>query len=240
MNKLTKGCVAEFIGTFALCFFGCGSIVMTSGMAGGAGSLITVALAHGFVLAVFISGTMYISGGQLNPAVAVGVAVAGKQPWSQAGAFIVTQCIAGACGVGMMVFLLGQSPAMVSAMESVNHGATLGAFSIGNEALGITPSVVAVLGLEALMTFALVFVVLTTAVDDRAHKLGGVCIGLTVAIGIVAFGPMTGASMNPARSLGPAFYGHWEMQWVYWVAPIGGAALAGFVYRGVWANAEDS
>ena len=236
MSKLAKGCVAEFIGTFALCFFGCGSIVMTHDAAGGAGSLITVALAHGLVLAVFISGTMYISGGQLNPAVAFGVAVAGKQPWSQAVTFMITQCIAGACGVGMMVFLLGQSPALQSAMEATNHGATLGSLSIGDAGRGIDPSVVGVFGLELLMTFALVFVVLTTAVDERAHRLGGFCIGLTVAICIVAFGPLTGASMNPARSFGPAVYGHWQMHWVYWAAPLAGGALAAGVYRLVWAN----
>jgi len=125
-----------------------------------------------------------------------------------------------------MVFLLGQDETLKGAMESVNHGATLGVLSTGERAAPI-----AVFGLEAIMAFALVFVVLMTAVDKRAHKLGGVCIGLTVGACIVAFGPVTGASMNPARSFGPALFGHWDMHLVYWLAPLAGGAVAGLMYR---------
>lgn len=229
MNKLQKGCLAEFIGTFALCFFGCASIVMSDGLAGGAGSLITIAMAHGIALMVFITATMYISGGQLNPAVAIGVAVAGKQPWSQAFAYIVSQLIAGACAVGMLVFLLGQDETLKEALVATKHGATLGSLSVGDNA-----SVIGVFGIEFFMTFALMFVIFAAVVDDRAHKLGGLCIGLTVAMGIMAFGPVTGGSMNPARSLGPALYGHWDMHWVYWAGPISGAVAAALVYKIGW------
>ncbi len=235
MTPLAKGCVAEFIGTFALVFFGAGSILMTADATGGAGSLVTVALAHGIALAVFITGAMYISGGQFNPAVSIGLLAAGKQSPGQTGAFILTQLAAGACAAGMLVFTL--TPEVTNNWDDVaktgtNVGATMG--SLTHEG-----KVLSVLVLEALQTFALVFVVLTTAVDARAHKLGGICIGLTVAMCILAFGPMTGSSMNPARTFGPALYGHWDMHWVYWIGPILGASLAALVYRFVWMEPED-
>jgi MIP family channel proteins len=230
MPPLAKGCIAEAIGTFALVFFGAGAILMTAEVNGGAGSLITVAMAHGIALAVFISGTMYISGGQLNPAVSIGLLVAGKQSPGQTGAFILSQLFAAACAAGMLVFALTPEVANSwdeAAGSGTNVGATIGSLTRDGNVMGV-------IVLEALQTFALVFVVLTTAVDARAHKLGGVCIGLTVAMCIMAFGPMTGSSMNPARTFGPALYGHWDMHWVYWFAPVLGAVLAALVYRFVW------
>lgn len=232
-NKIKIG-LAEFIGTFALCFFGAGAIVMTHDSVG-AGSLITVAAAHAIALIVFISGLMYISGGQFNPAVSLGVFLAKKQTAANMFLCIGAQLIGAIAGIGAMVFLLGQDEILRGAMEGVNHGATLGALSTGNRA-----SPIAVFGLEAIMTFALVFVVLSTAVDDRAHKLGGVCIGLTVGACILAFGPITGASMNPARSLGPALFGHWDMHWVYWIAPLTGGAIAGLSYKVFFASESKS
>lgn len=230
MNTLAKGCVAEFVGTFALCLFGCGSVVLTHDSVGD-GNLITVALAFGTVLAVFVSGCMYISGAQFNPAVSIGVLILGKQSPKQALAFIVTQLIAAGCAIGMMVFLLGTDEQAKAAMEATNHGASLGVLSLGERA-----NPLAVFGIEFFMTFALMFVVLTAVVDERAHKLGGLAVGIVVAMCIVAFGPWTGASMNPARSFGPALYGHWEMHWVYWAAPIAGAVAASMVYKLAWSE----
>jgi MIP family channel proteins len=227
MNLLTRGCVAEFVGTFLFVLFGVGSIVLTKLAAPGeipAGSLLTVAVAHGLALSLVITATMYISGGQINPAVSIGLLSIGKQSVRQTGAFIASQLLGAACAAGMLVFLLG-----TELTEPVKLGATLGRFSSGEER-----NVLGVFGLEFLMTFALMFIVLAAVVDERAHKLGGFCIGLIVATCIVAFGPLTGASMNPARSFGPALYGYWDMHWVYWLAPIGGAVAAAFTYRVVW------
>jgi MIP family channel proteins len=214
--------VAEFIGTFALVFFGVGSIVVAGPMIG-AGSLVTVALAHGIALTVFITGTMYISGGQLNPAVSVGLAIIGKQAPSRAIAFIIAQCAAGIAAAGLILLFFGSE---LAEAPGVNLGATLGRFSSGE-----TQNMVGLIGLEAIATFALMFAVLATIVDDRAPRLGGMGVGLVVAMDIMAIGPVTGASMNPARSLGPAAFGHWDAHWAYWVAPIGGAVLAALVYR---------
>lgn len=233
MNKLAQGSVAEFLGTAALTFFGAGAILATNqaiGGPGGGGGLVGVALAHALILACCVSGAMYISGGQFNPAVSIALALGGKQPPTQAAVFIIAQILGSASGAGMLVLLLG--PQLVNNPElGTNVGATIGSLTTKGDTW-------AVFGLEATATFALMMVILSTAVDARAHKLGGFFIGLTVGACILAIGPLTGASMNPARTLGPAFYGHWDLHWVYWAAPTLGACLAMGVYRFAWAQAE--
>jgi MIP family channel proteins len=231
MTTLARGCVAEFIGVFALVFFGAASIIMTHKLGGSAGGLATVALTHGLVLAIFITGSMYISGGQLNPAVSIGLLAIGKQGPGRTLAFVGAQLLGAACGAGMLVYLL--TPEMANSSITgenplgTNVGATIGRFTTAGNVVGVV-------GLELLQTFALMFAVLTTAVDARSHKLGGFGIGLTVSACIMAFGPLTGSSMNPARTFGPALYGHWDMHWAYWVGPVGGAVLAALVYKFVW------
>lgn len=227
MNKLVSGCVAEFLGTFALVFFGAGAIILTGPALGGAGSLVTIALAHGLALFVFIAGCGYISGGQFNPAVAVGLVVAGKQSPTRAGIFIVSQLLGAACAAGMLQSLLGTH---IANAPGVDLGATIGAFTKA----GFTGQVI---GIEAVLTFALVFVVLTTAVDERGskHGFGALAIGMTVTMCILAAGPITGASMNPARTFGPAICGnHWNMFVAYVAGPLIGAVLAGVIYRLFW------
>lgn len=236
MSLLTKGCIAEFIGTFALVFFGVGAILMTGDNASNAGSLATVAFAHGFVLFVFITGCMYISGAQFNPAVSIALLAIGKQDAKQTALFVVSQLIAAACAAGMLVFVFTPEVANNwddAAKTGNNVGATMGQFTHEGNVAGV-------LILEILQTFALMFVILTAVVDERAHKLGGLAIGMTVAVCIFAFGPMTGSSMNPARTFGPALYGHWDMHWAYWVGPVTGAVLAAGVYKLVWAEPEAS
>jgi len=228
MSDLARGSVAEFIGTFALVFFGAGSIVLTQD-AIGAGDLVTVAMAHGLVLTVFVTACMYLSGAQFNPAVSIGLMAIRKQGPAQTGAFILAQLLAAACGAGMIVFVFGEDLA-----RAARVGATLPAPGLAEQA---TPLVV--LATEVLLTFALMFVIMAAVVDERAHRLGGFCVGLVVATCIVGFGPLTGASMNPARSFGPAIYGYWDMHWVYWVAPIIGAVLAAVVYRFVWEKPDE-
>lgn len=238
MNQLIRGTISEFIGTFALVFFGAGSIVLTHPDIGH-GNLVSIALAHGLVLTVFVTACMYVSGAQFNPAVSIALIVAGKQDVKTAFVYIIIQLIAAACAAGLLVLLIGSE---ITRHESVRLGATLGALSSGTtDADGheiIGPSLLGVFGLEVVQTFALMFVILAAVVDERAHKLGGFCVGLVVAMCIVAFGPLTGSGMNPARSFGPALYGFWDMHWVYWVAPIVGASLAVPVYRAVWDDPE--
>lgn len=230
MPSLARGCMSEFLGTFALVFFGAGSIIAVNQpiAAVGGGNLVAVALAHGVILAIMITACMYVSGAQFNPAVSLGVFIAGKQSAVQTVSFIITQCFAAICAAGMLVFLL--TPDIANNPEhGTNVGATIGWLTERGNKNGV-------IGFEAIATFALMWAVLAGTVDGRAHKLGGFVIGLTVTACILAIGPLTGASMNPARTLGPAVYGHWDMFWVYMLAPSLGACLAAFIYRWVWAE----
>jgi aquaporin Z len=173
---------------------------------------------------------MHISGGQFNPAVSIALALIGKQPWGKAMALIMAQLIGAVLAAAMLRWVF---PA--DAVLRHNLGATLGSLSAA-AAGGAAPALFKLVALEVLATFALMIVILGSAVDPRGvgkdAKVGGFAIGLTVAACILAIGPLTGASMNPCRSFGPALVGgHWDVHWVYWVAPIAGASLAALVWK---------
>jgi len=213
MSKL----VAEFIGTFTLIFIGVGAIAANHATNGALG-LTGIALAHGLAIAVMVSATAATSGGHLNPAVSFGALVAGHIRAGSAVAYIVAQCL-GALAAAFLVKM---------AMPT----AWLDAVGMGTPALGDGVTIGQGFVMEAVMTFFLAFVVLGTAIDDRAHKVGGLFIGLTVALDIMAGGPVTGAAMNPARHFGPALMGGGtQNMWLYWVAPITGASLGALVYK---------
>jgi len=215
---------AEFIGTFALTFVGAAAILVT---AGSDMSLLAVALAHGLILGVMVTATMHISGGQINPAISIALAAIGRQSWVQCGYFVAAQLVGAAAAAFMLKVAMANAPGI----ELGNLGATLGSLTGGTE-VHFLPALV----LEIIATFFLMFVVMGVAVDRRgvgAHtSAGGFAIGLTVAAGILAIGPLTGASMNPARSFGPALIASaWNVHWLYWIAPIIGALLAAITYR---------
>jgi len=217
--SLSKQCVAEFIGTFALIFIGVGAIYHNLG-------LLAIALAHGLTIAVMVSATGAISGGHLNPAVTLGLWVGGKIDTKGLMAYWVAQLAGASCAAFLLLFLFtGQLDP---------SGKSLAATIVANgtpdlPAKGIT--LVQGIIIEAVLTFFLVFVVYGTAVDSRAPKIGGLAIGLTVALDILFGGPFTGGAMNPARTFGPALAsGHWNNQIVYWIGPLLGGALAGLVY----------
>ena len=221
MDKALKPCVAEFIGTFALCFIGAGSICIAQLMEGKVtnAGLVGIALAHGCVLAVMISALGHLSGGHFNPAVTVGALVGGKIKAPMAGAYIVTQLVGGAVA-GFL--LLQVFPA--SAWKPVN---------LGTPGLGAGVTVGTGILVETVLTFFLVMVVYGTAIDDRGtwKAIGGFGIGFTVLCDILMGGPVTGASMNPARTFGPALAaGYWDNHIVYWIGPLLGGSLAGLLY----------
>jgi MIP family channel proteins len=215
--SLVKRCLAEFIGTFALIFIGIGAIQHLGAVPGG---LLGIALAHGLTIAVMVSATGAISGGHLNPAVTFGLLVGGKIDAAAAAAYWVAQ-------------LAGGTLAAVLAGALLSHGEVLSSKIIlgGTPALGNGISVGAGIGIEAVLTFFLVFVVYGSAVDARAPKIGGLPIGLTVALDILFGGPLTGGAMNVARWFGPALAtGNWANAVVYIVGPLLGGALAGLIY----------
>ncbi len=224
----SRAIFAEFVGTFALMFVGGGAIIVTGG---GIENLLAVAVAHGLILAVMVSATMHISGGQINPAVSIALWVIRKQSSLQTGLFMVAQ-LAGAIAAAAVL-----KAALSGAydVDGVKLGATLGSLNDSGNVLGV-------IVLETIGTFFLMFVIMGTAVDDRGvgktKAVGGFGIGLTVAAVILCIGPATGASLNPARSFGPALIGNmWDDQGLYWVAPIIGAALAALTYRAAFGTA---
>ncbi len=219
---LRRPFAAEFLGTFLFVLIGAGSAV-----AGGdpGAPLLTAALANGLALAMAVTLCMPVSGGQLNPAVSIGLVVARKQTPARAAVLIVAQLLGAACAAGMLQFIF---TAEYANSERAALGATTGSFNAAGHALGI-------LGIEALCTFFLMLSVLASVVDPRAHKLGGLPVGLTVAAMVLFAGPFTGGSFNPARTFGPAICGrHWELHWTYWFGPVLGAAAAALAYRAFW------
>lgn len=226
MYNLTQKLTAEFIGTFALVFFGEGAVCvdmqLRSNATGGIG-LLTIALAHGLAIAIMVSALGHISGGHFNPAVTIGFWVTKKLSTPDTVLYWVAQ-LAGATAAAFL--LRGVIP------EEIWRNVALGT----PELMRDFPSW-AGLALEATTTFFLVFVVFATAVDERGtfQVIGGFGIGLTMALGIVVAGPYTGGALNPARAFGPALASHhWLNQLIYWVGPLGGGFLAGLIYDSLY------
>ena len=210
--------VAEFVGTFTLIFIGVGAIAANFAT-GGALGLTGIALAHGLAIAVMVSATAATSGGHLNPAVTCGALAAGKIKPGAAAGYIVAQCLGAIVAAGLIKLAVPAS--------------TLDAVNMGTPGLGEGITVTQALVTEAVLTFFLMFVVYGTAIDARAPKVGGLFIGLTICMGILASGPISGGAINPARHLGPALLGGGLANaWVYWVGPIGGSVLAALIYKG--------
>ena len=179
--------------------------------------MLGIALAHGLTIAVMVSATGGISGGHLNPAVTFGLLVGGQIDLKRAIAYWISQLAGATVAALLVVQMFGASGAQIVADGTPDLA---GGVSMKH---GIV--------LEAVLTFFLVFVVFGSAVDARAPKIGGLAIGLTVALDILVGGPITGAAMNPARTFGPALAsGHWNNHIVYWIGPMLGGGLAGLIY----------
>ena len=204
--------MAEFVGTFTLVFVGAGSIVFASDA-----GLVGVALAHGLAIAVMASAVGHISGGHFNPAVTFGFLVTRRIAPPLAAVYCVAQLAGAALGAAALRLTFPDDAGLDQGVPVL--GATIGAGA------GIA--------LEAILTFFLVWVIFATAADPGGafKAIAGLAIGLTITIDILAAGPLTGAAMNPARSLGPELVLNvWDDFWVYLVGPLLGAALAALVY----------
>ena len=220
-----RSVLAEFIATLLFVFLGAGSVIVSGGLPNGdldPARLVAIALAHGLAITFLVYATANISGGHLNPAVTFAALLTKKISATRGLMFVVAQL--GGAAVGALLLL-----AAVPDAADTNLGA---------HALGVDVSVSMGLVMEIVLTFALVFVIFATAVDPSGMgNLAPLAIGLTVLVGHLVAVPITGASMNPARSFGPALVaGEWANQWIYWVAPLLGAAIAGLVYQFAFMN----
>jgi MIP family channel proteins len=224
MKDSLRHFVAEFVGTFALVFVG-GAAIIAAQATGMESGLIGIALAHGIILAVLVSATMRISG-HFNPAVTIGFMAARRIEPIMAGVYIAAQLTAAVLAAYSLKTLL--PPAITEATR------------LGGQSIAPEISLGQAIGLEAICTFFLMFVIFGTAVDPKAPgRIGGLAIGATIAAGILAIGPFTGGSFNPARSFGPAVAsGIFEGQAVYWIGPILGAVAAALLYDTLFIRRE--
>jgi len=219
--KLSTSLVAEFIGTFALIFIGAGAGAL------GIGGLVGVAFAHGLVILGFVYAYGHISGTHVNPAVTLGVWAAGKMDAGRALSYIVFQIAGGIVAALALSWVLGGTGTGLG-VTALAHG-----LQVKDVTINVTPAIGVVL--EAILTFFLANAVLNCAVSGKAGNLAGVGIGLTLTFCILMGGPLTGASLNPARSIGPAIAtGNFADLWVYLAGPALGGVAAGLLYKFVY------
>jgi MIP family channel proteins len=217
-QNLWKALVAELVGTFALVFIGAGTGAI------GAGGLVGVALAHGLVVVGFAYAYGHISGTHINPAVTIGVFSAGLIDAGRAVSYIVFQLVGGVLGALALRMVLGGP-------ESGLGATTLGdAVSVGQTVVHVTPAIG--LFVEAVLTFFLVNTVLNAGEPNKANPNDGLAVGLTLTFCILMGGPLTGASLNPARTLGPAVAADiYSNLWVYFAGPPLGGIAAGLLWN---------
>ncbi|KAK4486389.1 hypothetical protein RD792_009062 [Penstemon davidsonii] len=218
-----KSYVAEFIATLLFVFAGVGSALaynkLTSDASLDPAGLVAIAVAHAFALFVGVSMAANVSGGHLNPAVTFGLAIGGNITILTGLFYWIAQSLGSIVACLLLKFV-------TNGLAIPTHGVAAG--------LGAIEGVV----FEIVITFALVYTVYATAADPKKGSLGviaPIAIGFIVGANILAAGPFSGGSMNPARSFGPAVAsGDFSQNWIYWVGPLIGGGLAGLVYGDVF------
>src|SRR5215203_5839670 len=218
--------VAEFVGPFTLVVAGVGAIISTQNLGDG-GNLVAVSLAHGLAIGLMVAALGHVSGGHFTPAVTVSMLGTGEIALTRAMSYIIAQVLGATAGAGVLTLVF---PAL-GPMGRNNPGVNLGLPGLGPEV-----SVGGALIMEGLMTFFLVLVIFGTVVDPRGPKaIAPLAIGLIITMDILTGGRITGAAMNPARAIGPAFvqqdFTNW---WIYWVGPIIGGLIAAYAYKSIW------
>ncbi len=223
-DQLYRESLAELIGTFVLVFVGSAAVVVAPVF-----GVVVPALAHGLILVGLIYTYGHISGAQFNPAVTLGLWVGGQQDARKSITFMIAQFVGGIVAALVLVAALPQdNPGLVSFLgeNAYNFGQTTGF---------LTENAVWTAALyEAILTFFLVSAVFQAAAYGRAGKLAGVAIGLTLAASIFAGGPATGASLNPARTLGPALAaGDTSYLIPYLIGIFGGGIVGGLLHGNI-------
>ncbi|MGH8001709.1 MAG: MIP/aquaporin family protein [Brasilonema sp.] len=213
--------LAEAIGTFTLVFAGTGAVIVND-ISQGAITHLGISFVFGAIVAALIYAMGHLSGAHFNPAVTLAFWTSGFFPKHRVLPYIIAQSLGAILASALLLMSLGRV---------ANLGVTL----------PLNGNWLQSLVLETVLTFILMLVIFGSGLDRRAHiGFAGLAIGLTVGVEAAFMGPITGASMNPARSFGPALVGAiWQYHWVYWVGPILGAQLAVIVYRQLSHNFQD-
>ena len=224
-----KKYLAECIGTFSLVLFGCGaaSIAGISGTGPSGIGLLGISIAFGFAVVAMAYAIGGISGCHINPAVTVGVLVAGKIEVKDAIGYIVAQCVGAIFGAGVLYLISVGKP-----------GFTMGEWALGSNGWGEGYlggyDTMSAFVIEAVMTFLFIFVILATTSKFGNGAMAGLAIGVTLMLIHLVAIPVTGTSVNPARSLGPAIFAGGKalaQLWLFFVAPILGAVLAALAWK---------
>ena len=212
---------AEFLGTMALVFFGCGSAVIAGAFIGFLG----IALAFGMVLLILVYAIGPISGCHVNPAVTIAMLFAKKIDAKDALAYIAVQCLGAIVGAGLIVMIMSGS----GGWEIADGLGQNGYDTASPTGFDMTSSFIA----EVILTFFFVYVILEVVSKKVNKGFEGLAIGFALFLSHIVGIPITGTSVNPARSLGPAlFVGELALEqlWLFWAAPIAGAILAALVW----------
>jgi aquaporin Z len=215
---------AEFLGTFALVFFGAGAICADRYLqsTGGIGPL-GIALASGLTMAIMVSALGHISGGHFNPAISIGFWVTKRIGTMEVFLYWAAQILGGIAAAFLLKAIIPEE--------------TWRAVALGTPELVRDFSRLSAMVLEGVASFFLVLVFFATSVDERGtfRSIAGFGIGLTITLGILVIAPFTGAAMNPARAFGPALASnHWTSGGVYWIGPLAGGFLAGLLYDSLY------
>ncbi len=234
-NDDIRSSIAELIGTFMLVFVGAGAAALSANPANGM-NVVVPALAHGLILITIVATYGNISGAHVNPAVTLGLLVGGKIDLRRAGFYWLAQIVGGLLAAGVLRIVLPGAEFIGSDGQSTTYLATLGQTLPAD---GVTDGMILVL--EGILTFFLVSSVYQSAVYGKTPTLAPLFIGFTLAAGILLGGTLTGGSMNPARTIGPAFIAKdtQNIQQVifYIIGTLLGGLLAGFVHSDLFAPA---
>jgi aquaporin Z len=218
--------LAEFIGTFWLVLGGCGSAVLAATFPGVGIGLLGVSLAFGLTVLTGAYALGPISGGHFNPAVSVGLWAGGRFPTEQVLPYVISQVAGGIVGAGVLYLIASGKADFSLAGGFASNG--YAEHSPGQY------SMLAGLVTEVVMTFMFLIIILGTTHKRAPVGFAGLAIGLALTLIHLISIPITNTSVNPARSTGPAiFVGGWALQqlWLFWIAPVIGAAIAGFTYK---------
>ena len=204
---------AEAIAAFALVFAGCGAIIADARYHGALGT-VGIAIVFGLIIMVMVYATGHLSGAHINPSVTIAFTLTRHFPARDALAYVFAQVVGATAGALTLLAVWTDKPAKL--------GATLPSVGAGSA-----------VAYEVVLTAFLMFVIMAVATDTRAVGAGAaIAIGGTIGLDALFGGAVTGASMNPARSFGPALVaGEWHDLWIYLVGPIAGAALGAFAYQ---------
>jgi aquaporin Z len=223
---LLKRCTAEFLGTFWLVFGGCGSAVLAAAFPHVGIGLLGVSLAFGLTVVTMAYAVGHISGGHFNPAVTIGLLAGGRVKGGDVLPYVIAQLVGAVVAAWLLATIAGGNGTDALAGGLASNG--FGEHSPGGYSLA------AALLTEALLTFFFLIVILGVTDPRAPSAMAPLAIGLALTLIHLISIPVTNTSVNPARSTGPALLvGGWALQqlWLFWVAPIAGAAVAGFVHR---------